>query len=120
MSGRRRLSARGRVALATSLTLAVTIALLVTVAYFVTSRALDASTDRALMREAESYQAAVKSAPATDTLAHATRAYLQARQGGVGGELLGQAMDLCHREDLAWSVVARRSARPGGSAASPR
>lgn len=85
MSGRRKLSARGRVALATSFTLAVTIVLLVGIAYAVTLRSLSSSTDRALIREAQAYQAAVRSAPGTETLPQATRAYLRARTGAAAG-----------------------------------
>lgn len=68
-----------------SATLAVTIALLVLTAYAVTLRSLAAATDRALAREAQSYEAAIRSAPSTQTLVEATRSYLRARQPGSEG-----------------------------------
>lgn len=82
---RRRLSARGRVVLATSLTLAITIALLVAVAYWVTNSSLDAATDRALIREAQAYLAAMRGAPQRSTLPTATRSYLEARASQSAG-----------------------------------
>lgn len=84
MSARRRLSARGRVVLATTVTLAITVAVLVAIAYAVTVRSLDSATDRALLREAEAYQAAMRSAPTSDTMPAATRAYLLARASQSG------------------------------------
>jgi signal transduction histidine kinase len=79
-----RLGARGRVVLASTLTLFVTAVVLVTLSYLVTVRSLDAATEQALRREAEAYLGAMRSAPESDTLAVATRAYLGARTAQAG------------------------------------
>ena len=60
----------------------VAIATLCLLAYAITLRNLSAEVDRALVREASAYSAAVRSAPASDALVAATRAYLAGRSGG--------------------------------------
>lgn len=65
--------------------LAVAVALLCLLAYFITLRNLNTEVDRALAREASAYSAAVRSAPASEALVTATRAYLQGRATSATG-----------------------------------
>ena len=65
------------------ITLAVTA--LCVLAYFITLRNLTVEIDRTLVREASAYTASVRSAPATEALAAATRSYLQGRSGSQDG-----------------------------------
>ena len=91
MSGDRRyvLSASGRVLLAMSAMITATVAVLVLIGYGVTARALTAELDASLEREAQAYSAAMRGAPATETLAPATRAYLRARTpSGAGRDVV--------------------------------
>ncbi|TLM98357.1 MAG: hypothetical protein FDZ75_02525, partial [Actinobacteria bacterium] len=86
MSGRRRrLSASSRVLLAMTGVLAVSIAMLVVVAFLVTRVTLAAALDDSLTREADAFMAAMRSAPSSETLAGATRAYLGSRDAGAEG-----------------------------------
>lgn len=82
---RRTLTASARVLLAMTSVLAVAVTLLLVVGYVVTTRTLVASLDDSLRREAAAYDAAMRSAPASDALAAATRAYLAGRSGGGSG-----------------------------------
>ncbi len=68
-----------------SLATAAAILLLCALAYVITLRNLGSETDRTLVREASAYAAAVRSAPASEALAAATRTYLQGRTGGQSG-----------------------------------
>ena len=68
-----------------SVATAAAILLLCALAYAITLRNLSAEIDRTLVREASAYSAAVRSAPASEALAAATRAYLEARSGGQSG-----------------------------------
>jgi len=65
--------------------LAVAVISLCVLAYFITLRNLTADVDRALAREASAYSAAVRSAPASEALVTATRAYLQGRETATSG-----------------------------------
>lgn len=65
--------------------LAVAVSILVAAGHLVTSRTLSASVDDSLRREAAAYSAAMRSAPATDALATATREYLSGRAVGGSG-----------------------------------
>ena len=88
MSGRRRLSAVGRVALAMSLSLTVGVLALALTSYFAVSRSLSADIDRALLRETEAYTAAVQSSEAeegTGGLVEISRTYLSARTKAQAG-----------------------------------
>lgn len=76
---RRRLSTSVRVALAVTLVLAVGVWSLATFAYLSVSQRLGADVDRTLLREAESYSAALGQPAKNADLAGQTRAYLQAR-----------------------------------------
>jgi two-component system OmpR family sensor kinase len=59
--------------------LAVSFGVLVGLAYLVTARAAMSSLDSVLAREADAFSAAVHNAPAEESLAQATRAYLSGR-----------------------------------------
>ena len=65
--------------------LALAVAGLCVLAYFITLRNLTVEIDRTLVREAGAYTASVRSAPATEALASATRSYLEGRSGGQDG-----------------------------------
>jgi signal transduction histidine kinase len=65
-----------------SIATTVAIATLCVLAYAITVRNLNAEVDRTLVREASAYSAAVRSAPASEALVAATRAYLAGRSGG--------------------------------------
>lgn len=65
-----------------SLATSFAIVTLCLIAYGITYRNLNAEVDRALVREASAYSAAVRSAPATEALVTATREYLSGRSGG--------------------------------------
>ncbi len=65
--------------------LAVAVVSLCVLAYFITLRNLTTEVDRALAREASAYSAAVRSAPASEALVTATRAYLQGRETATSG-----------------------------------
>lgn len=82
---RKYLSASGRVVAAMTSLLAVAVIALCVLAYFITLRNLTAEVDRALAREASAYSAAVRSAPASEALVTATRAYLQGRETATSG-----------------------------------
>ena len=82
---KRRLSASGRVAVTMTALLAVAVAALCVLAYFITLRNLTIEIDRTLVREASAYTASVRSAPATEALATATRSYLEGRSGSQDG-----------------------------------
>jgi two-component system OmpR family sensor kinase len=82
VSGRRRLTAAGRVALAMSLTLTVGVVALALTSYIAVSRSLSADIDRALLRETEAYTATIRSSEAeegTGGLVEVSRTYLAAR-----------------------------------------
>jgi len=79
---RRRLSASGRVAVTMSLATTVAVITLCVLAYGITLRNLTIEVDRTLVREASAFSAAVRSAPASEALVVATRAYLSGRTGG--------------------------------------
>lgn len=88
MSGRRRLTAVGRVALAMSITLTVGVVALAVTSYVAVSRSLSADIDRALLRETEAYTAAIKSSEAetgTGGLIEVSRTYLAARTKAEAG-----------------------------------
>ena len=65
-----------------SIATTVAIATLCLLAYAITVRNLSAEVDRTLVREASAYSAAVRSAPASEALVAATRAYMAGRSGG--------------------------------------
>lgn len=65
--------------------LGMAIAVLVTIAYSATVRTLNYSLDQSLLKEAETYSAAMKGAPTDAALIDATRAYLTARTGSKSG-----------------------------------
>ena len=65
-----------------SIATTVAIATLCLLAYAITLRNLSAEVDRTLVREASAYSAAVRSAPASEALVVATRAYMAGRSGG--------------------------------------
>lgn len=65
--------------------LAVAVAALCILAYVITLRNLNTEVDRALAREASAYSAAVRSAPASEALVTATRAYLEGRTTTASG-----------------------------------
>jgi two-component system OmpR family sensor kinase len=79
---RRRLSASGRVAVTMSLATTAAVIVLCVLAYGITLRNLTAEVDHTLVREASAFSAAVRSAPASEALVAATRAYLSGRSGG--------------------------------------
>lgn len=60
----------------------VAVVILCVVSYGMTLRNLSVEVDRTLMREASAFSAAVRSAPASEALATATREYLAGRTGG--------------------------------------
>ena len=66
------------------MSIATTVAVIVlcVLAYGITLRNLTVEVDRTLVREASAYSAAVRSAPASEALVGATRAYLAGRSGG--------------------------------------
>lgn len=68
-----------------TLLLAVAVVSLCVLAYFITLRNLTTDVDRTLAREAAAYSAAVRSAPASEALVTATRAYLQGRESASSG-----------------------------------
>lgn len=82
---KRQLSASGRVAFTMTVLLALAVAGLCVLAYFITLRNLTVEIDRTLVREAGAYTGSVRSAPATEALAAATRSYLEGRSGGQDG-----------------------------------
>jgi two-component system, OmpR family, sensor kinase len=65
-----------------SLATTVAVIALCVIAYAITLRNLTAEVDRALVREASAFSAAVRSAPASEALVGATRTYLSGRSGG--------------------------------------
>jgi two-component system, OmpR family, sensor kinase len=65
-----------------SIATAIAVATLCVLAYVITLRNLSAELDRSLAREASAYSAAVSSAPASEALVAATRAYMAGRTGG--------------------------------------
>ena len=65
-----------------SIATTVAVAVLCLLSYAITLRNLSAEIDRSLVREASAYSAAVRSAPASEALVAATRAYLAGRSGG--------------------------------------
>ncbi len=65
-----------------SIATTVAVMTLCVLAYGITLRNLTAEVDRTLVREASAYSAAVRSAPASEALVGATRAYLTGRAGG--------------------------------------
>lgn len=82
MSGRRRMTASGRVALAMTLTLIVGIVALAVTSYFAVERGLRSDLDRGLLRESEAFLAAVHSGQSEETTAGVldiARTYLGAR-----------------------------------------
>lgn len=101
----RRLSASARVLLAMTAVLAATVIVLVTVAYAVTARALRSEVDDTLRRETEAYLAAMRSAPAEEDLATATRAYLEGRDTGRDRRNVVLALELSGGRAIANSEV---------------
>lgn len=88
MSGRRRLTASGRVALAMTLTLTAGVIALALTSYVAVSRGLQADIDRGLLRETEAFMAAVRSGEseeATSGLVGIARTYLSARTRAESG-----------------------------------
>ena len=65
--------------------LLVAVAALCVLAYFITLRNLNTAVDQALSSEASAYSAAVRSAPASEALVSATRAYLRGRETASTG-----------------------------------
>jgi len=84
VSGRRRLSASGRVAATVTLVLAAGVIVVSLVAYVSVVRAARADLDQSLLREVDAYSAALTPIDGTDErdLAQASRAYLSRRTGG--------------------------------------
>lgn len=87
MSGRRRLTASGRVALAVTLVLLAGTAALAAIGSAGARARLTADLDRTLVREAQAFAAAVGTAPAGDerSLREAARTYLGAREASEAG-----------------------------------
>jgi len=82
VSGRRRMTASGRVAIAMTLTLTAGVVALALTSYVAVSRGLQADVDRGLLRETEAFMAAVRSGEseeATAGLVEIARTYLSAR-----------------------------------------
>lgn len=68
-----------------TLVLAIGVAALCLIAYTATLRTLDDEVDRALVREAQAYAAAMKSSIESTSLVGASRSYLEGRAGAVAG-----------------------------------